>query len=340
MTNPNPLPLLLTGASGVVGTEVVKCLPAEALLLSRYRTPLDTPARQISINIMEPRLGLDDTAYAELAGDISGILHCAAITDMNGVAEGLHETNIDGVRHIIALAETARAPLHYVSTAYCSETYGPKHPVASAYVASKRAAEQLVRDSKIDWTISRPSIVVGHSETGAIANFQGFHLFITSILKGRLPFIPLDADARCDFVPADYVAKALTEIVANPAFGQTNWLTGGTNAITIGQMMDYGRPFAEEFGRDLSALPMSDPDTFRREHLPALQARLPRRLMERLNVLMELSSVMATERPFPSDMDRLVNEAAPLTADALRKVLGHNLHFWGKANRHTFQTPP
>lgn len=339
MSSPQPL-LLLTGASGVVGTEVVKCLPAETLLLSRYRTPLDTPARQISINIMEPRLDLDDAAYDELANSISSILHCAAITDMNGVAEGLHETNIDGVRHMIALATAASVPLHYVSTAYCSETYGPKHPVTSAYVASKRAAEQLVRDSKIDWTISRPSIVVGHSETGTIANFQGFHLFITSILKGRLPFIPLDADARCDFVPADYVAKALAQIVANPTFGNTNWLTSGDNAITIGQMMDYGTPFAEEFGRDLSAIPMADPDTFRREQLPALQARLPRRLMERLNVLMELSSVMATERPFPSDMARLLPDAPALDGDKLRKTLGHNLHFWGTANRHIFQTAP
>ncbi len=336
----NSLPLLLTGASGVIGTELLACMPAERLLLSRYRTPIDSPAQQISLNIREARLGLDDAAYQALAGGISGILHCAAITDMNGVADGLHETNIDGVRHMIALAEAADVPLHYVSTAYCSKTYGPKQPAASAYVASKRAAEQLVRASKVRWTISRPSIVVGRSDTGAIANFQGFHLFITSILKGRLPFFPLDPEAHCDFVPADYVASALAGIVAAPTFSETYWLTGGARAITIRQMMEYGAPFAAELGRDLSDIPMSDPESFRRDQLPALQARLPRRLMERINVLLELSSVMATERPFPSDMARLVPDAAPLDTQTLQKTLGHNLHFWGKANRHVFQTAP
>ena len=334
------LPILLTGASGVIGTEIVNALPDKAMLLARFRTPLNTSARQVSINIREPRLGLDETAYAALANGISGILHCAAITDMNGIAEGLHETNIDGVRHIIDLATAANVPLHYVSTAYCSKTYGAKHPVESPYVASKRAAETLVRESSLDWTISRPSIVVGHSQTGEIANFQGFHLFITSILKGRLPFIPLGRSARCDYVPADYVARALESILKAPEFGRTYWLTGGGKAITIDEMMMYGQPFAEEFGKDLTQLLIADPETIRTDYLPAMQQKIPPRLMERLNMLMELSSVMATARPFPSDMASLVTDRPGLDKAGLLKTLGHNLHAWGKANRHAFKTPP
>ncbi len=333
-------PLLLTGASGVVGSEVAKRLPPESLLLARHRARPESPAAQIAIDIRHPQLGLDDKSYARLASGISGILHCAAITDMNGVADGLHETNIDGVAHIVALAKTADTPLHYVSTAYCSETFGPKRPVTSPYVASKRAAEALVRQSGLNWTIARPSIVVGHSQTGEIANFQGFHLFITSILKGRLPFIPLDGDARCDYVPADYVAAALASIVAAPEYGRTYWLTGGDRAITIDEMMDYGHPFAAEFGKDLTALLIADPETIRRDYLPSLQDKIPRRLMERLNVLMELSSVMATARPFPSDMANLCQDRPPLNGVALRKVLGHNLHYWGKTHKRSFKTQP
>ena len=336
----NALPLLLTGASGVVGSQVAKLMPPERLLLARHRARPNSPARQVAIDIRHPQLGLDDQAYETLTSGISSILHCAAITDMNGIAEGLHETNIDGVAHIVALAKVAGVPLHYVSTAYCSKSYGPKRPVASPYVASKRAAEALVRDSGLDWTISRPSIVVGHSETGEIANFQGFHLFITSILKGRLPFIPLEASARCDYVPADYVAGALARIVAAPEYGRTYWLTGGHKAITIEDMMEYGQPFAEEFGKNLTKLLIADPETIRRDYLPALQSKIPRRLMERLNVLMELSSVMATAQPFPSDMATLCPDRTDLDGSALRKVLGHNLHYWGEAHKRTFQTQP
>jgi len=74
--------------------------------------------------------------------------------------------------------------------------------------------------------------------------------------------------------------------------------------------------------------------------LPALQEKIPRRLMERLNVLMELSSVMATERPFPSDITTLLPNNPPLQADALHKTLGLNLKIWGEANNHPFQTQP
>lgn len=340
MTDISEFPILLTGASGVVGFEVVNALPAGKLLLGRHRARPESSAPQIAIDIRQPSLGMSTHAFASLAGRISGILHCAAITDMNGVAEGLHETNIDGVAHIVDLARAANVPLHYVSTAYCSEKYGPKRPVASPYVASKRAAEQLVRTSGLDWTISRPSIVVGHSQTGQIASFQGFHLFITSILKGRLPFIPLEGSARCDFVPADYVAAALGQIIGAPDFGKTYWLTGGKQAITIDQMMAYGQPFAAELGRDLTQLLIADPESIRRDHLPALAAKFPRRLLERLNVLMELSSVMATAQPFPSDMDVLTPNAPPLDGAALRKTLGQNLRFWGLANKRPFQTVP
>lgn len=334
---PTPL-FMLTGASGVVGSELVKCLPSQEIILGRHRARPDNKARQIAIDIRKPQLGLETSAYEALADEITGILHCAAITDMNGIADGLHETNIDGVQHVIDLARAANVPLHYVSTAYCSEAYGPKRPVTSAYVASKRAAETLVRSSDLDWTIIRPSIVVGHSETGEIANFQGFHLFITSILKGRLPFIPLERSARCDFVPTDYVASAIASIAATPEFGRTYWLTGGDRAITIDEMIDYGMPFAAEFGRDLSTLTLADPDTIRRDYLPALQERGSRRLMERLNVLMELASVMATARPFPSDMAALTPDKPALSKASLHRVLGHNLQYWDRENGKVFET--
>lgn len=340
MTTESLRPILLTGASGVVGSEVAKLFPAKSLLIGRHRAHPDSPAPQIPIDIRQNRLGLNLPDYNALTDRIGAILHCAAITDMNGVAEGLHETNIDGVANIVSLARDAGVPLHYVSTAYCSETYRAKRPVSSPYVASKRAAEALIREADLDWTISRPSIVVGHSQTGAITHFQGFHLFITSILKGRLPFIPLEGSARCDFVPVDYIASGLKAIVDAPDFGRTYWLTGGDKAITIDEMMSYGQPFAEEFGKDLTKLIIADPDTIRREHLPALQEKFPTRLMERLNVLMELSSVMATARPFPSDMAALLTLSPNLDTATLLKTLGHNLHFWGRANRHIFQTTP
>ncbi|MEL6416652.1 MAG: SDR family oxidoreductase [Pseudomonadota bacterium] len=309
--------ILLTGASGVVGRELTPRLPQDRLILARHRARPGGTARQVAIDIRQATLGLSDTDYAALCGEVDTIVHCAAITDMSGDVPELSATNISGVRNIIAFAEAAGARLHFVSTAYCSETYGPAAPVASEYVASKRDAEALVRNSSVPWTISRPSIISGHSQTGEIASFQGFHLFIATVLNGRLPIIPLERDTQCDFIPADWVAAGIADVVANPDWGQTHWLTSGANALTIGEMMDCGRAFAAEMGRDLNQVSWMSPQQVEAEILPALRPRQ----RERLRILVDLSKVMARAAPFPTHVKAV-------TKKGLRETLLANLRYW------------
>ena len=309
--------ILLTGASGVIGRELAPRLPQDRLILARHRSRPDGGVRQIAIDIRRADLGLAEADYAALCEQTDTIVHCAAITDMSGQTPELSATNISGVRNILALVEAAQAKLHFVSTAYCSETYGSAYPVASDYVTSKRRAEALVRASAVDWTIIRPSIIAGHSESGEIASFQGFHLFIATILKGRLPIIPLARHTPCDFVPVDWVAAAIAEIVAEPRWGQTYWLTAGAAALTIDQMMACGKPMAAQWGRDLDAVNLMAPDAVETDILPRLRPRQ----RERLRILIELSKVMTRKAPFPSDL-ALASEAR------LDAALMANLGYW------------
>lgn len=332
-----PTSLFLTGASGVIGTELAPLFDPSQLVLGRHRARPGGEARQVSIDITQSQLGLSDTAFRDLAEEIDTIVHAAAVTDMGVGAEGLEETNIDGVRHMIELAKAANANFHYVSTAYCSEDYGPLRPVQSEYVQSKRVAEALARESGLDWTIIKPSIVCGHSSTGETANFQGFHLFIGSIIKGRLPIIPLDPEARCDFVPSDVIAGAIRRIVDHPQYGRTYWLTCGSDAITITDMLGYGQAFADEIGLDLSKVPIMAPEEGALDRLKAGLAGLPQKLRDRFETMLELSKVMATERPFPSDLPELFG-THPLPADRQKTVLGANIRYWGRENGYEFKT--
>jgi len=310
--------ILLTGASGVIGRELAPRLPAERLILARHRAQPDAAGRQIALDVRQPDLGLCAVDYATLCAEIDTIIHCAAITDMSGQVPELGATNISGVRHIVDLATVAGAKLHFVSTAYCSETYGPAAPVASDYVASKRAAEHLVRESGLDWTIIRPSIIAGHSETGAIASFQGFHLFIATILKGRLPFVPLARQTQCDFIPVDWVAAAIADLVEAPDWGRTYWLTSGAHALTIEEMMVTGTPFAAARGRDLDLVDLIPPAKVTCEILPTLKPRA----RERLEILVNLSRVMSRAAPFPCDLDQV-------SKGNLKQALLANLDYWG-----------
>ena len=309
--------ILLTGASGVVGRELAPRLPQEHLVLGRHRARPNSAARQVAIDIRQARLGLSMTDHAALCADIDTIVHCAAITDMSGDVPELAATNISGVQNIISFAEAAGARLHFVSTAYCSERYGPAAPVASEYVASKRQAEALVRSSQVDWTISRPSIISGHSKSGAIASFQGFHLFIATVLNGRLPIIPLERDTPCDFIPADWVAEGIARVVADPEWRQTYWLTSGEQALTIGEMMECGRQFAAEMGRDLNQVAWMSPQRVETEIFPTLRPRQ----RERLRILVDLSKVMTRRAAFPTHVPSV-------TKDGLRQTLLANLRYW------------
>lgn len=309
--------ILLTGASGVIGQELLPRLPVDQVLVGRHRARPDGAHRQIAIDIRKPQLGLDAADYCVLCEEVGTVLHCAAITDMSGQAPELSVTNIQGVHHIVALAEAAGAKLHFVSTAYCSKRYGPAQPVASDYVASKREAEAVVRTSRVDWTIIRPSIVAGHSKTGAIASFQGFHMFIAAILKGRLPIIPLARETQCDFVPVDWVASAIAKIVEGPVWGETFWLTSGAEALTIADMMETGKSLAASRGRDLDQTTLMTAERVENDILPQLRPRS----RERLRLLVELSKVMGRARPFPSDLEQV-------SKGRLRDALHANLDYW------------
>lgn len=309
--------ILLTGASGVVGSDLAPRLPQEQLILARHRVRPGCAASQIAIDIRRADLGLSAFDYARLCDSVTTIIHCAAITDMSGQVPELGPTNIAGVRHIIDFAHAAGAALHFVSTAYCSETYGATTPVASDYVASKRAAEDMVRESGLDWTIIRPSIIAGHSQTGAIASFQGFHMFVGTILKGRLPIIPLAGHTLCDFVPVDAVAEAIADLIKAPDWGRTYWLTAGAEALTINQMMATGAPFAAARGRDLETVELMAPERVERDILPTLRLRS----RERLELLVNLSKVMSRHAPFPSDL-------AAIDQVQLEQALLANLDYW------------
>lgn len=91
---------------------------------------------------------------------------------------------------------------------------------------SKRAAEEVVRAAPVPWAIARPSVVIGDAVTGEIASLQALHAVAPAVARNLVPLVPVQPDARIDFIPSDTVARALAE-VEEPLCGEF-WLTGGT----------------------------------------------------------------------------------------------------------------
>src|ERR1700716_4046733 len=83
------------------------------------------------------------------------------------------------------------------------------------YYETKYASEKLVRDeAKVPYRISRPGIIIGHSQTGEADKIDGpYYAFkILQRLRSSLPeWFPLVGPEGwpLNLVPVDFVARAL-----------------------------------------------------------------------------------------------------------------------------------
>lgn len=299
--------ILLTGGSGVVGQALLKQLTDFNLLCLTRRRPLnDGNSLAIPGDIRQAQLGLDAETYSRLAAQVDWVIHAAAITDFARPLAELRDSNVRGVRNMLAFAKAANAPMLYVSTAFVQPRKGHR---PNPYERSKREAEAVVRQSDHPVTIVRPSIVVGDSVTGTICKQQGIHRVMRLLLDGILPAVPGTAEARIDFVPQDRVAEAIVGVVRHEVVGGDYWLTAGEQALPLTDGLDI----LAERGSQLLQRPVPKPrlvtpTAFAQMVRGAQQHTLTEPHRERIAESMGLFNYMTTGETFASSFAQLHDE--------------------------------
>jgi NAD(P)-dependent dehydrogenase (short-subunit alcohol dehydrogenase family) len=179
-------------------------------------------------DLAEAALGVDPAWVEEHRGSIDHFFHLAAIYDMTASDERNETLNVGGTRNAIELAADLDAGcFHQVSSIAASGDYqgfwdetmfdvGQKLP--SPYHRTKFESERVVREeSAVPWRIYRPSMVIGHSESGAMDKVDGPYYFfpVLKLLRDYLPtWTPLVGVDLGDtnVVPVDYVASAIDHL--------------------------------------------------------------------------------------------------------------------------------
>lgn len=236
-------------------------------------------ARRITLlqgDVTLPNFGLSDVAYANVAETTTHIVHSAAIVKMNLPLEEARRSAVTSVSAILALAKRCQAngllqKVDIVSTVGVSGlTPGlmPEEPMPNVekfhntYEASKSEAERYIfaNQGDLPLTIHRPSMVVGHAETGKIIHFQVFY-HLCEFLSGQHTsgFIPKTNGVSLDTIPVSYVAKAIVFSAMNPnaTRGQIFHLCSGPSvAVPVNELVSRVQTsFAQNSGKPPRAIP-------------------------------------------------------------------------------------
>ena len=235
---------VVTGASGFIGKRLVRRLlsrpGAEVHFLIRNATPERLErlrafwgaeaARAIAMpgDLTETMCGVDPERIDALRGRVDHVFHLGAIYDLDADPQLEMQTNIEGARNALALAEALGARrFHHMSSiaaaglyegVFREDMFEEAENLSHPYFASKHESEKVVRrEAKIPFRIYRPGLVVGDSRTGEMDKIDGPYYFFKLIqkLRGLLPpwapMIGLEG-GRINLVPVDYVVTALDHL--------------------------------------------------------------------------------------------------------------------------------
>ncbi len=245
--------LIRAGSSTELQARWTKML---SLVLGRPAVPADAPGlRPVSGDVTRPGLAMaaDDTAW--LRDEATHVLHSAASTDFNALMRDIRPINVEGTRHALAAAATARhlQAFGHVSTLYVAGRRTGRIMEAdlnhdagfvNAYEESKYEAEQLVRNAMeyIPASIYRLSLLLGRASDGYVHNVLEAHKLFELYLSGRCRHSLGAPTHTLDMLPTDYASEILHRLFMDRFLpSRTFHISAGDSAPTSAEMSEIFR---------------------------------------------------------------------------------------------------
>ena len=234
----------VTGATGFIGKRLVRKLLQRKGAVVHFLIRRESegkvaalreywgvgPARAVPVfgDLTEKKLGVSADDVKALKGQVDHFFHLAAVYDLGADEESQVAVNIDGTRHTLELAKAIGAGhFHHVSSiaaaglyegVFREDMFEEAENIDHPYFMTKHESEKLVRaENRLAWTVYRPAMVVGDSQSGEMDKIDGPYYFFKLIQRMRqilppwMPSIGLEG-GRINIVPVDFVVNALDHI--------------------------------------------------------------------------------------------------------------------------------
>lgn len=359
---------LVTGATGVVGSALLRrLLEGDTARIYALTRASDTGAARARLapllagvapgarsaervmpligDVEMPSFGMGGADLDAVLSDCTAVFHCAGVVRMNLPLADARRAAVGAAANLVALLQALRQRGRIVKCEYVSTVGVAGRDVArlpetwvdaprtfhNTYEQAKAEAEAVIHAAVGDGlaiTVHRPSMVVGDSRSGWIAQFQVFYHLVEFLLGPRTRgLFPAFGDARLDLVPSDVVAAALA--LANDAAatsGRVFNLCAGPDAVSLTRLQAVARAAARDAGVPLPAVRAIPRGVFRRAArvLRVFADARTRRALDTLPVFLDyLESSQAFENSATRATLQAAGVALPPIEAYLPQVLGY-----------------
>jgi len=214
--------ILVTGGTGFVGREIVQRLREvghRVRVLTRRRSHGQFLEADPGIELCAGDV-TDPESLVRAMDGVTAVVHLVGI-----IAETRHVTfeqiHAEGTRHVVNAAKR-----NGVKRLVMISALGTRAHAASRYHSSKYAGEQAVRESGMDYTILRPSVIYG-SNDHLIKAMATFFRPPFSWLRAKLQPLPGGGESKVQPVYVQDVAEAaVRSLVAAKTIGKTYDVVG------------------------------------------------------------------------------------------------------------------
>ncbi|EKT4484449.1 SDR family oxidoreductase [Pseudomonas putida] len=309
MSGPSRLTVFLTGGAGVLGDTLIDQLADRYHLvcLTRRSSIRHPGVETVRGDICQPYLGLASADYLALTKRVDWVIHCAAITRLDGHAEAVFSVNYQGTEQVLEFVRDADVPLYHISTAFTHPCdYHPGVMPSTPYEVVKRQAESLVRDAGVPVSIFRPSIIIGDSHSGHMPMLQGFHLTMGLMMSGYLPIIPCPEDGRVDVIARDVAAAGIASALDQRLIGDDYFLSNGPQALDIRTLLDLMCAEMQDQGKPFQRPRCMNPDIYERLVRPVFLPALEENIRAALGRATQLCRYASLLQPLPSSLEQLL----------------------------------
>lgn len=223
--------ILITGAAGYIGSHLVTRLVAEGerprcLVRDKGRAAHVLPVEQVEL------VEGDTTRLETLAAAVQGvdtIVHAAFITADRKQSAGnsYNTTNVQGTANLVKAAQEAGVRRIIVISGL-----GTKPDKPGSYMQGRYLAEQMVKESGLQWTIIQPSVLFGKDAP--------FIKGLADLIRSA-PVVPLIGGGTILFQPiyVEDVVTVIMKVLADPqgTSGKT-YTIGGPQYYSFTQVID------------------------------------------------------------------------------------------------------